>query len=64
MLEILGSVVASIFSGGATGILGIVAQRFFDFKNKQLDIQMETLKFSIMPGVFFIVMNLRTSGWS
>ena len=46
MLEILGSVVASIFSGGATGILGIVAQRFFDYKNKQLDIQMETLKFS------------------
>jgi hypothetical protein len=37
ILEILGS----IFSGGATGILGIVAQRFADYKNKQLDMQLE-----------------------
>lgn len=38
ILEILGS----IFSGGATGILGIVAQRFADYKNKQLDMQLES----------------------
>jgi len=41
MLEILGSVVGSIFSGGATGILGVIAQRFADYKNKQLDMELE-----------------------
>ena len=42
MLEILGTVFGSIFSGGATGIIGIVAQRFADYKNRQLDIQLES----------------------
>jgi hypothetical protein len=41
MLEILGTVVGSIFSGGATGIIGVVAQRFADYKNKQLDMHLE-----------------------
>lgn len=41
MLEILGTVVGSIFSGGATGIIGVIAQRFADYKNKQLDMQLE-----------------------
>lgn len=41
MLEILGTVVGSILSGGATGIIGIVAQRFADYKNKQLDMELE-----------------------
>jgi hypothetical protein len=41
MLEILGTVFGSIFSGGATGIIGVVAQRFADYKNKQLDMQLE-----------------------
>lgn len=41
MLEILGTVFGSIFSGGATGLLGVVAQRFADYKNKQLDMQLE-----------------------
>lgn len=41
MFEILGSVIGSIFSGGATGILGVVAQRFADYKNKQLDMELE-----------------------
>lgn len=38
MLE---TIFASIFSGGATGILGVVAQRFADYKNKQLDMELE-----------------------
>lgn len=42
MLEILGTVFGSIFSGGATGIIGVVAQRFADYKNKQLDMQLES----------------------
>jgi hypothetical protein len=41
MLEILGSVFGAIFSGGATGIIGVVAQRYADYKNKQLDMQLE-----------------------
>jgi hypothetical protein len=42
MLEILGTIFGSIFSGGATGIIGIIAQRFADYKNKQLDMQLES----------------------
>lgn len=45
MLEILGTVVGSIFSGGATGIIGVIAQRFADYKNKQLDLQIQAQKF-------------------
>lgn len=44
MLEVLGTVIGSIFSGGATGILGVVAQRFADYKNKQLDMQIEDMR--------------------
>ena len=39
MLELLGTVFGSIFSGGATGIIGVIAQRIADYKNKQLDIE-------------------------
>ena len=46
MLEILGTVVGSIFSGGATGIIGVIAQRFADYKNKQLDMQLQAQQFS------------------
>lgn len=41
MLTLLGTIFGSIFSGGATGLIGIVLQRFADFKNKQLDMQLE-----------------------
>lgn len=46
MLEVLGTIVGGIFSGGATGLLGVIAQRWADYKNKQLDIQLEQIKFS------------------
>lgn len=39
MFDILTGIVGSIFSGGATGLIGIVAQRYFDYKNKQQEIQ-------------------------
>jgi len=45
MLEILGMVFGSIFSGGATGIIGVIAQRFADYKNKQLDMELEKQRF-------------------
>lgn len=41
MLEILGTVFGSIFSGGATGLVGVAIQRWADYKNRQLDIQIE-----------------------
>jgi hypothetical protein len=41
MLELLGLVFGNIFSGGATGLIGMIAQRFADYKNKQLDIEIE-----------------------
>lgn len=41
MLEILGTVFGAIFSGGATGIIGAIASRYADYKNKQLDMQLE-----------------------
>ncbi len=44
MLEILGTVVSSVLSGGATGLIGMVAQRWADYKNRQLDIQLQQLK--------------------
>jgi hypothetical protein len=46
MLEILGTIFASVFSGGATGIIGVIAQRYADYKNKQLDLQLEAQRFS------------------
>lgn len=39
MLTLLGTIFGSIFSGGATGILGVIAQRFADYKNRQLDLE-------------------------
>jgi hypothetical protein len=44
MVELLGTIFGSIFSGGATGLLGVVFQRFADYKNKQLDMQLEAQK--------------------
>ena len=44
MLEILGAIFGNIFSGGATGLLGVVLQRFADYKNKQLDMKLEAQK--------------------
>lgn len=40
MLAILGTVLSSILSGGATGLLGIVIQRFFDAKSKSQDLEL------------------------
>lgn len=39
MLTILGSILTSVMSGGATGLLGIVFQRFFDARSKAQDIE-------------------------
>lgn len=41
MLELIGTVLGGILSGGATGLLGVAFQRFADYKNKQLDLQQQ-----------------------
>src|SRR6266480_2181287 len=40
-MELLSTIFGSIFSGGATGLIGVVLQRYADFKNKELDLQLE-----------------------
>lgn len=43
MFEILGTVLSSILSGGATGLIGILIQRFFDLKSKDQDLKLIAL---------------------
>ncbi len=38
-------ILSSIVTGGATGLLGAVISRVGDYKNKQLDIELQKLKF-------------------
>lgn len=40
-MELLGTIFGSIFSGGATGLIGVAIQRWADYKNRQLEIQIE-----------------------
>lgn len=42
MLEILGTIATAMLGGGATGLFGVLIQRWADYKNRQQDI--ETLK--------------------
>ncbi len=39
MFEILGTLLSGVLSGGATGLLGVLFQRYFDFKAKGQEIQ-------------------------
>lgn len=39
------SLLGSILSGGVTGLFGVLIQRFFDYKSKKLDIEVEKAKF-------------------
>lgn len=39
MYEILGTLLAGVLSGGATGLLGVLIQRFFDHKSKAQDLE-------------------------
>lgn len=40
MFALLGAALSSIISGGATGLLGIIIQRFFDMKSKSQDLEL------------------------
>jgi hypothetical protein len=43
MLAILGTLLSGVLSGGATGLLGVLLQRFFDMKARQQDIEVVKL---------------------
>ena len=45
MLEVLSTIFGSIFSGGATGLIGVAIQRYADYKNKQADLELQAKKF-------------------
>ena len=40
MLSLLVSALGVVFSGGATGLVGVLFQRFFDYKTKQQDLEL------------------------
>lgn len=44
MLELIGTLVTGILSGGATGLIGVGLQRYFDFKAKQQEIEVVRLQ--------------------
>ena len=39
MLEIIGGLFTSVLSGGATGLIGVLLQRYFDLQHKKQDIE-------------------------
>jgi hypothetical protein len=39
MLEILGTIATAVLGGGATGLFGVLIQRWADYKNRQQDIE-------------------------
>jgi len=44
MLELLGTIATSILGGGATGLIGVLVQRWADYKNRQLDLELSKQK--------------------
>lgn len=40
-MDILATLLGSVFSGGATGLIGVIAQRYADHQNKKLDMAVE-----------------------
>ena len=43
MFDLMGILVSGVLSGGATGLIGVLIQRWFDFKNRQQDIEIVKL---------------------
>jgi len=49
MLALLGMLISGVVSGGATGLIGVLIQRYFDLQNKKQDI--EALKLNLANSV-------------
>lgn len=46
MIALLTSLFTSIISGGATGIIGVAVQRYFDLKNKSADVEAKRAQYA------------------
>lgn len=44
MFEILGTLLTGVLSGGATGLIGVLIQRFFDLQHKKQDLEQLKLR--------------------
>lgn len=44
MLELLGTIFSGVFAGGATGLLGVLLQRFFDYRKAKTDLELAALQ--------------------
>lgn len=44
MFAILGTLISGVLSGGATGLLGVILQRYFDLKGRDKDLALLTLQ--------------------
>lgn len=44
LLDTIGSIAGNVLSGGVTGVLGVAVQRVADYKNKQLDLELNKQK--------------------
>lgn len=64
MLGLLGTIFGSIFSGGATGIIGVIAQRYADYKNRQLDMQAQNLKYEHERGLRKLDAEIMAQEWA
>src|SRR5260221_4071692 len=45
IVDVLGTIFGSVFSGGATGLIGVAVQRYAYYKNRQLEMQIAKQKF-------------------
>lgn len=44
MFEIIGTLLTGVLSGGATGLIGVLIQRYFDLQHKKQDIELVKLQ--------------------
>ena len=64
MLEIIGTIFGSVFSGGATGLIGVALQRFADYKNRQLEMQIAKQKFDQDLALKQVDMQIMEKEWA
>lgn len=44
MFDVLGTLITGVLSGGATGLIGVLIQRYFDLQHKKQDIELTKLQ--------------------
>jgi hypothetical protein len=64
MFELIGTIFGSVFSGGATGLIGVGLQRYADYKNRQLEMQIAKQKFDQDLALKQIDMQIMEKEWA